>query len=116
MDKIVSKILGLGIPGLYLLVAINATGYAGAAAITTALSATGPWGMIGGIATLGISVLIIEGLSEYGFDAILTAVVKEMYKRGESKQSLLQKIEKYPVSKDLKRKLHDAINTIDEPK
>lgn len=44
MDKIVSKIVALGVPGLVLLLAIGATGYAGAAAITTALCAIGPFG------------------------------------------------------------------------
>jgi len=48
MDKIVSKIAALGVPGLVLLVAISATGLYGAAAITTALAALGPFGMVGG--------------------------------------------------------------------
>lgn len=39
MDKIVSKIAALGVPGLVLTVAIGATGLAGGAAITTALAA-----------------------------------------------------------------------------
>ena len=39
MDKIVSKIAGLGVPGLVLMVAINAAGLAaGAAAITSILA------------------------------------------------------------------------------
>lgn len=46
MDKIVSKIAALGVPGLVLTVAIGATGLAGGAAITTALAAIGPGGMI----------------------------------------------------------------------
>lgn len=37
MDKIVSKIAALGVPGLVLTVAIGATGLAGGVAITTAL-------------------------------------------------------------------------------
>ena len=41
MDKIVSKIAALGVPGLVLTVAIGATGLAGGAAITTALAAIG---------------------------------------------------------------------------
>ena len=49
MDKIVEKIVGLGVPGLILLVAINISGYAGAAAITSSLAILGgPAGMIGG--------------------------------------------------------------------
>lgn len=36
MDKVVSKIAALGVPGLVLMVAISATGLYGGAAITTA--------------------------------------------------------------------------------
>lgn len=105
MDKLVSKIAALGIPGIILLVAISATGLSGAAAITAALAALGPGGMIGGIVTLGVACLISEGLSKFGFDAIFSAVIKELYKKGETKESIEKKIEKYPVTKSLKAKL-----------
>ena len=109
MDKIVSKIAALGVPGLVLTVAIGATGLAGGAAITTALAAIGPGGMIGGLVTVGVIGLISEGISKYGVDAIFSAVVKELYRRGETKEQLKQKIKRYPISKDLKRKLNEYI-------
>ena len=109
MDKIVSNIAALGVPGLVLTVAIGATGLAGGAAITTALAAIGPGGMIGGLVTLGVIGLISEGISKYGVDAIFSAVVKELYRRGETKEQLKQKIKRYPISKDLKRKLNEYI-------
>lgn len=109
MDKIVSKIAALGVPGLVLTVAIGATGLAGGAAITTALAAIGPGGMIGGLVMLGVIGLISEGISKYGVDAIFSAVVKELYRRGETKEQLKQKIKRYPISKDLKRKLNEYI-------
>ena len=111
MDKIIGKIAALGVPGLVLLTAIGASGLFGGAAITASLAALGPGGMIGGIITLGLIGLISEAIAEYGFDAIFNAVVKELYKRGESKESILNKIEKYPVSKGLKRKLRESIET-----
>lgn len=92
-----------------LTVAIGATGLAGGAAITTALAAIGPGGMIGGLVTLGVIGLISEGISKYGVDAIFSAVVKELYRRGETKEQLKQKIKRYPISKDLKRKLNEYI-------
>lgn len=82
MEKIVSKIAALGVPGLVLMIAISATGLSGAAAITTALAALGPFGILGGIATLGIIGLLSQGIVEFGFNALFTAVVKELYKRG----------------------------------
>lgn len=110
MERIVSKIAALGVPGLVLVVAINASGYVGGAAIVTALSALGPGGIIGGIVTLGLISLIAQALTEFGMDAIFSAVVKELIKKGETKESILNKIEKYPVSKSLKRKLREQVN------
>ena len=110
MDKIISKIAGMGVLGLVLMTAISATGLAGAAAITTALAALGPGGMIGGILTLGAVGLISDGISEYGFDLIFNGVVKQLYKQGESKDSIRSKIQKYPISKSLKRKLYETID------
>lgn len=109
MDKIIAKIAGFGVPGLVLLVAMGATGYAGAAAITTALAALGPAGIIGGIAVLGVIGVISNGIVKYGFDKIFSGVMKELLKRGETKQSLIDKVNKYPISKELKRKLEDQI-------
>ena len=115
MDKVVGKIAALGIPRLILLTAIGATGLAGGAAITAALAALGPGGMTGGIVTLGVIGLISEGVAEFGFDAIFDAVVKELYKRGETKKSILKKIDKYPVSKGLKMKLRESLDKVSTP-
>ena len=109
MDKIVSKIVALGVPGLVLLLAIGATGYVGAAAITAALCAIGPFGMIGGIATLGLIGLISQAISEYGFEKIFVQVVKELVKKGETKESILLKINSYKISKSLKLKLKEKL-------
>ena len=110
MDKIVSKLAGVGVPVLVLLVAMGATGYAGAAALTTALAALGPGGMIGGVAVLLVAGVASQGISEFGFDKIFSAVVKELIKRGESEGSLRRKINGYPVSKALKLKLHKLLD------
>lgn len=110
MDKIVSKVAALGIPGLVLVIAMGATGLSGAAAVTTALAALGPGGMIGGIAVLGVAGLLAHSISEYGVDAIFSAVVKELIKKGETEQSIRDKIDKYPVSQSLKRKLREELD------
>ena len=105
MERIVSKIAGMGVPGLVLLVAINATGLSGAAAMTTALAAIGPGGMLGGVACLLAAALILDGLTEWGFDALFAGVVRELYVNGETKDSIKHKISKYPITKKLKRRL-----------
>ena len=44
--------------------------------------------------------MIREVIAQYGIDAIFSAVVKELYRKGETKEQLLQKIGRYPISKE----------------
>ena len=104
MDKVVEKIVSIGVPGIMLMVAISMTGLYGAAAITAALALLGPGGMIGGVVTLLVSGAIASAISEYGFDTLFRAVIKKMYRNGETKESIRAKIEKGPWSKKLKTK------------
>ena len=102
MDEVISKVAALGITGLILLIAIHATGLAGAAAITMALSSIGPGGMVGGLVTLGVATLIVEGIAKYGYERILEGVLKTLHENGESKESLINKIDNYPITRKLK--------------
>lgn len=104
MDKIINKVAGLGIPGVMLMVAISMTGLSGAAAITAALALLGPGGMLGGIASLLVAGMIASALTEFGFDALFKAVIKKLYQKGETKETIKRKIEKGPWSKKLKAK------------
>jgi uncharacterized membrane protein len=110
MDKIVNQIAALGVPGLVLLVAMAVTGWTGAAAITTALAMLGgPFGMLGGIAVLGILMLISQGIAEYGFENIFKAVINELLKQGKSKIDIGREVMSYPISKELKIKIIDYL-------
>lgn len=112
LEKVISEIAALGVPGLIFVIAVSATGLTGAAAITAALAALGPGGIVGGIAFLGVVGLISHGVTEFGVEAIFTGVVKELYLQGESKESIKEKIAKYPISKSLKLKLFDTLDNI----
>ena len=112
MDKFVNKIVGIGVPGLMLVVATSMTGLSGAAAITAALALLGPGGMVGGIITLVISGAIASVLAEYGFDALFEAIVKTLYKKGESKETIRRKIENGPWSEKLKAKAISELNKL----
>lgn len=114
MEKVISKVVALGIPGLILLTAISAANAAGGAAIMMALASLGPFGVLGGIATLGVISIISQGITEFGFEAIFSGVIKEFIKKGEDKNSIIKKIKKYPVSKSLKLKLIDKVSKYDE--
>ena len=109
MDEVVRKVAALGLPGVLLVVTMAATGLAGGAAITTALAALGgPFGMIGGIAALGVAGLVADALSKYGIDGLLTGIYLERKKK-EPVAKLCKEIDDLPISSDLKRKLRDAI-------
>ena len=60
MDKIVNTLVGLGVPGLVLLVAMHVAGYAGGATLTVALASIGPGGMVAGIGVLVCSRAFCE--------------------------------------------------------
>lgn len=111
MDKIVNKIVGIGVPGIMLMVAISLSPYAGAAAIASALALLGPGGMVGGVITLVFAGAVASAISEFGFDALFKAVVKKLYAKGETKESIKRKIEKGPWSAKLKAK---AISDLDK--
>ena len=107
MDQIIKKIAALGVPGL---VFMEFSGLVGAAALTTALAALGPGGIVGGVMTLCVLGVIADGIAEYGFDAIVKGVLKELYCRGESKEGIKEKVSKYPISSKLKSNLYDVVD------
>lgn len=109
MEKLIANLSALGVPGLVLVIAVHASGLAGGAAIVAALAALGPGGMIGGIITLGLLGLLAHELAEHGVDAIFSAVLKSLLEKGESKESILRKVNKYPISQKLKCKLRDQL-------
>lgn len=110
MEKIVEKIVALGVPGLVLLVAMSLTGLAGAAAITAALAALGgPFGMLGGIAMLGVIALASNGLTKYGLEKLAAAVIDGYLKQGMTREEIWAKVLSYPISKAYKRKIYELL-------
>ena len=59
-DKLIARLVALGIPALVLIAAIASTGLAGGAAIVAALAMLGgPFGMMGGVLVLISAVLLL---------------------------------------------------------
>ena len=106
MDKVVQKLVALGVPGLVLLVVISTSGLAGGAVIVAALAALGgPLGMLGGIAALGVLALVADAVAEYGMEAIFARVVDGLKAEGKSKSSIKKEVESYPITASLKQKI-----------
>lgn len=106
MDKVVQKLVALGVPGLVLLVVIATTGLAGGAALAAALAALGgPFGMLGGLATLGVLALVSDAVAEYGMPKIFKAVVIGLEKKGYTREEIREKVRGYPITDSFKRKI-----------
>ena len=111
MDQIINKIVALGVPGLVLLAAMGISGWVGAAAITTALAMLGgPFGMLGGIAVLGILSMISQGIAEYGFETMMQAVILGLQTKGKTNAEIEREINSYPISRELKLKIKEYLN------
>lgn len=108
MDELVKKLAGFGLPSIILLVAMSATGLTGAAALTAALAALGPFGMLGGIGLLLLIGLSADKITELGYEKITTMVIKEQLKVY-SKEELIEKVRKYPITKGMKLKVINFI-------
>lgn len=114
-DELIGKISQLGIPALVLIVAIEITGLVGAAAITAGLASLGgPFGMLGGIAALGLLVVISKGVGKFGFKAVFEGVLLNLYKKRHSKEEIISKINKYKISTKMKQALIKYINQISD--
>lgn len=105
MDEVFRKVAALGLPGVLLAIAIATTGFAGGAALTTALAALGgPFGMLGGIALLGIGGLVADAVAKVGIDNFLVGVYCRR-RQNEPHSKLLTEIGKLPISGDLRNRL-----------
>lgn len=109
LDRISEVIAGLGVPGLVLVMLMKISPWVGAAAITSSLAALGPFGMLGGIATLGVLAFISTAIAKFGFEKVFSAVLVKLRKDGKTCEEIREEINKYPISKELKRKLEEFI-------
>ncbi|MFW9264407.1 hypothetical protein A4S05_18320 [Nostoc sp. KVJ20] len=109
MDEIVKKLAGLGLPGV-ILVILTVTSGGSSAAVAAAITALGgPFGIVGGIALLGLITVVGDTVAGYGLEAIVNAIYKERSKT-ESVQVLLKEIKDLPISEELKLKLKNELS------
>lgn len=106
MDKVVEKLVALGVPGLVLLVVIATSGLAGGAAIVAGLALLGgPFGILGGIAMLGVMALVADAVASYGMEQIFRNVVAGLREKGMSRSQIRSELDGYPLTADLKRRV-----------
>ena len=110
LERLVTETAALGVSGLILVMAVSSTGLVGAVAAAAGLAMLVPGGMIGGMAAMGLALLISNGIAEYGLEAILEAVIKELLSEGHSKQSIKNEISKCWIATGMKHRLYVAVD------
>ena len=114
LDTLAVRVSALGVPSLVLIIIMATTGFAGAAAFVTALAVLGgPFGMWGGMITMGTMVIISGAVAKFGLTAVFQAVLTELYKKGITKYEIIEHISGYPITISLKKNLIDHINKVD---
>ncbi|MGO9825487.1 MAG: hypothetical protein ACLPMG_09455 [Terriglobales bacterium] len=112
-QRVVENLISLGVPGLVLLVAVSISGFAGAAALTSALAVLGgPWGMAGGISLLILLALVSKALTEYGLPKLAHAVISGLIAKGETSPSIRKKVDSLPkwaISMKLRTKIDETL-------
>ena len=106
------KIAALGTPGIVFLVAMSSTGFAGAAAVTSALALLGgPAGIYGGIAILPIIAIASDYLAKYGLEFLMAKIYqKRIEQDGETVAVVVREITDLKfLSESSKRKIIDQV-------
>ncbi len=109
MDEVVKKLAGLGLPGILLAILAISSAGSNAAIVAALTSVGGPFGIVGGIALLGLITVAGDAVAGYGIEAILKGIYAERSKT-ESVRFLLKEIQDLPISDDLKLKLKNQVS------
>ena len=109
MDEIVKKLAGLGLPGVFLVILTVVSGGSSAAVAAAITALGGPFGIVGGIAILGLITVVGDTVAGYGIEAVLKAIYTERSKT-ESVRFLLKEIKDLPISEELKLKLKNQLS------
>lgn len=113
LDEIGEKLGDWGLPAMAFAIAVaeaGTVGYAGGAVVAAALAMLGgPFGVIGGLASLGVLTLIASAVSEYGIEAILIAGIRGWRAKGKSDEELFSELAQWPVGESLKAKIAERL-------
>jgi hypothetical protein len=109
MDDIVKKLAGLGLTGVILVILTVTTGGSSAAVAATLTALGGPFGIVGGIALLGLVTVVGDTVTGYGIEAILKGIYTERSKT-ESVIFLFKEIQGLPITEELKLKLKNQLS------
>ena len=109
MDKLIKKLMTIGVPGLLLWLSMMASGKTGDAGIWTGLANIGViYGPKGGLLVLLMVGLVSNAFSQVAVDGLLVSFYQKR-RQSEPSEQLLGEIDRLPLSQDLKMKLKWAV-------
>ena len=116
IDRIIDKLAPLGVPGLIFLVLMSFSPWAGGAAIMSTLALLGgPFGAIAGLGVLGVFSIYGKKISAFGYNRVIVLLIDRMKKQGKSADEIIQEIQKFPISDELKNKITNKIRNTENP-
>ncbi len=109
MDKLIKKLMTIGVPGLLLWLSMMASGKTGDAGIWTGLANIGViYGPKGGLLVLLMVGLVSNAFSQVAVDGLLVSFYQKR-RQSEPSEQLVGEIDRLPFSQDLKMKLKWAV-------
>lgn len=111
MDKVVSRITLLGVPGLVVLVASSMYNKMKTTAILLALAIflPGPLFLVAGVTAVGFYHHVAKAIRVHGLDPLVNAVLDDLYIKGHTPESIASAVEKYPIPQDLKARVNSLL-------
>jgi len=109
LDDIISYIAAIGIPALLYILSLCFSGYSGAAAFASAMKVIGLGKQNRGPIVLLLLSLLSKMAAKFSVKMIASLVLQQLYRDGESEESLIQKIDRYPMSEATKIELKKFI-------
>lgn len=98
IDALASKIAGFGVSGGVFFIVVATVGPATGGAILGALALLGgPFGVIGGLATLGLIMVVADTVAQYGIVKVSSAVFSRLEERGTPRYEVIRRIRKIPT-------------------
>lgn len=109
IQELVENGVGISVSLFVLLILISVAPCYGGAAVVWALSVLGPFGLIGGIASLGIITLLSKVISSYGLNKVIKSLGNKI-----DLAEVRTYIEKLKINNNIKQKMLDELDRIGE--
>ena len=68
--------------------------------------------MLGGLAMLAFLGLVAYGISQYGFEKIVVAVIKKLQEQGRKRAEVIRQVQSFPISRGMKLKIVDTLERV----